>query len=248
MAKKYKEELRISGFTKKGEVAKNDFGEVRTKEIVVGKDAEGKPIKKTVDQTYAELKTNYKAEMALTPEEKRKIEAINAKLGKPLALCIARLLYVTKKDSFKPENIQNVLSFPKPFAGDVNSMGPKIVSDPYDFAWQNFRNRRTPWRSEEMFEAYVEREGFYPHIPSRDGMDSWEDSFFWSYSMRTRKIWRMLFEGIFHPFSHPHAEEAFTLNTEELATIWHLPGAVATTPTLPRIDSAKGVAPVNLPQ
>jgi hypothetical protein len=186
--------------------------------------------------------------MALSAEDKRKIEATNAKLGKPLALCIVRMMYVSEKGKFRSENIQNILSFPKPFVGDVNGLGFKKNTDPYDYAWQNFRNRRTPWRTEEMFEAYVEREGFYPHITPRENFDRWEDSFFWSSSMKTRKMWRMIYEGIFHPFSHPRADEAITLNTEELATLWHLPGAVATTPTLPRIDSAKGVAPVNLPQ
>jgi acyl-CoA thioesterase FadM len=39
----------------------------------------------------------------------------------------------------------------------------------------------------------------------------------------------------------------FILNTEELATIFHFPGGVASTPTLTRIQSRKGEAPTNLP-
>ncbi len=39
----------------------------------------------------------------------------------------------------------------------------------------------------------------------------------------------------------------FVLNSEELATIFHLPGAVATTPTLDRVPSRKVEAPSNLP-
>jgi hypothetical protein len=65
--------------------------------------------------------------------------------------------------------------------------------------------------------------------------------------MQARKKWRMLYEALFYPFDHPHPE-VISLNLEELATLWHFPGAVAGTPTLPRIDSTKGVAPVNLPQ
>jgi hypothetical protein len=57
----------------------------------------------------------------------------------------------------------------------------------------------------------------------------------------------MIYEAILYPFDHPSADQAFVLNLEELATLWHLPGATAGTPTLPRIDSNKGVAPVNLP-
>lgn len=39
----------------------------------------------------------------------------------------------------------------------------------------------------------------------------------------------------------------FVLNTEELATIYHFPGAVASTPTFERIPSRKAEAPSNLP-
>lgn len=37
------------------------------------------------------------------------------------------------------------------------------------------------------------------------------------------------------------------LNTEELATIFHFPGQVSTTPTLDRVPSKKGQAPANIP-
>ena len=39
----------------------------------------------------------------------------------------------------------------------------------------------------------------------------------------------------------------FILNLEELATLYHFPGEVAATPTLPRIDSTKSSSPSNLP-
>ena len=39
----------------------------------------------------------------------------------------------------------------------------------------------------------------------------------------------------------------FVLSTEELATLFHLPGQVAQTPTFERIDSVTGQAPANLP-
>ena len=39
----------------------------------------------------------------------------------------------------------------------------------------------------------------------------------------------------------------FILNAEELATIYHFPGSVASTPTFERIPSLKSKAPPNLP-
>jgi len=49
-------------------------------------------------------------------------------------------------------------------------------------------------------------------------------------------------------FHKPHKrKQYFILNTEELATLFHLPGAVLATPTFTRIDSRKSEAPPNLP-
>lgn len=48
------------------------------------------------------------------------------------------------------------------------------------------------------------------------------------------------------PYRHLFATP-FVLNTEELATIFHLPGQVAATPTLDKAASRKSEAPANLP-
>lgn len=242
MADEYKKQLRTSHFTKKGGTFVDEFGV--TKKIDGPLDGEGRPTK--IDAKYLETKAVSKKEIELTGEEKDEIELINKKLSKPLALVVARIVYVTKKERFNGAQISTIMTFFKPFSGR-NSFGPQALADPYEFPWENFMNRRVPWRSEELFEAYVEREGYFPHVTGRDSLDKWEDSFFWTLSMKSRKTFRMIYEVIFHPFDHPSAEEAFTLNLEELATMWHLPGATASTPTLPRIDSTKGVAPVNLP-
>ncbi len=48
-------------------------------------------------------------------------------------------------------------------------------------------------------------------------------------------------------FYPPYKYPAFVLNTEELATLYHLPGQVAETPTFPRIESRTSEPPSNLP-
>lgn len=48
-------------------------------------------------------------------------------------------------------------------------------------------------------------------------------------------------------FYSPYNKSPFILNTEELATVYHLPGSVAETPTLGRIESRRGEPPGNLP-
>lgn len=48
-------------------------------------------------------------------------------------------------------------------------------------------------------------------------------------------------------FYMPYRHKPIVLNTEELATIFHFPGAVAETPTIPKIESKRSEAPSNLP-
>lgn len=48
-------------------------------------------------------------------------------------------------------------------------------------------------------------------------------------------------------FYHPHERKPFVLSTEELATIYRFPGAIAETPTLKRLESKKSEPPANLP-
>lgn len=50
--------------------------------------------------------------------------------------------------------------------------------------------------------------------------------------------------SFFHP---PYKKKHFVLSSEELATIFHLPGKVAETPSLNRVVSRKAEAPANLP-
>ncbi len=62
------------------------------------------------------------------------------------------------------------------------------------------------------------------------------------YSKAALKAYRR--RSFFYP---PYQGTPMVMNTEELATLYHLPGAVAGTPTLARVPSKKGEAPTNLP-
>ncbi|MEK7477750.1 MAG: hypothetical protein AAB645_00065 [Patescibacteria group bacterium] len=48
-------------------------------------------------------------------------------------------------------------------------------------------------------------------------------------------------------FNLPANKKPLVLNTEEIATMFHFPGQVATTPTLERVSSKRGEPPPNLP-
>jgi hypothetical protein len=244
LAQAYKKHVRTSGYLVGGKEVEDEYGGIKTK--VVGKDADGKDIVENVTYKFKTPKAVSKKETELTFEEKEELEAINKKLSKPLALVVVRLMYTTKSGNFDGKNIQNIISFPKPYRG-INSLAPAKTTDPYDYPWQKYGNK-VQWRTEEFFEKYVEREGFSPHVGERKSLDDFEDRMFFSYPTKYRRIFRMFFEAFFFPFSHPHPDEVNIMNLEEVATLWHLPGQVAGTPTLPRIDSVKGNAPSNLPQ
>lgn len=73
----------------------------------------------------------------------------------------------------------------------------------------------------------------------------WQDPF--KTRVQTKK--RIMFDAYrkrswFYP---PYVRKPFVLSAEELATIFHFPGGVVTTPTLGRIDSKKIEPPANLP-
>jgi hypothetical protein len=73
----------------------------------------------------------------------------------------------------------------------------------------------------------------------------WQDF----HSIRENKQKRTMFDAYLRRayFYVPYRRKPFVLNIEELATIYHLPGGVAETPTFGRIESKKGEPPVNLP-
>ncbi len=198
------------------------------------------------DVTYGEDREVFSKDSELNQNDKDELEAINNKLSKPLLASLIRVLYVTEKKSFSPNYIQNIVNILRPFAGE-NSFAP-TASDPYFYPWENFRDRRTPWRTEEMFDEYVEREGIVPHFGNENNwLQKVEDSILYSFSMSTRKTWRTLYDIIFRPFYHSTPKSFCVLNTEEIASLWHFPGANVKTPTLSRIDSAKSTPPTNLP-
>jgi hypothetical protein len=80
----------------------------------------------------------------------------------------------------------------------------------------------------------------------RTGFDNpWQDPFGWR--TRERKLSHFEYYCNRSYFYPPANKKPIGLTTEELATIYHFPGSVATTPTLGRIPSKRGEPPENLP-
>ncbi len=134
-----------------------------------------------------------------------------------------RVAYITNSDRFDANRIPGILGMLRQYnQADFNGFKPDGVTGGHDFPWQDMFGKKTLKQKELLLEAYKKRKYFYGDF------------------------------DITNPttyFTHPNAsgKKPFILSTEELATLYHLPGRVAETPTFERIESKKAEAPGNLP-
>jgi len=157
-------------------------------------------------------------ELKLTQVERDLIKAIERNISKLGFECGVRALYLAKEGSFNPNHIQGILSLMRVFGSNLlNSFGYSHVTG-FNYPWQDYKNIRMDDIKTKLFKAYVLRSYFYPNYEGRS-------------------------LSPFEFFNRP----TFVLNAEELATIYHFPGSVVSTPTMERIPSAKSEPPPNLP-
>lgn len=149
---------------------------------------------------------------ALTEGEKEAIKAMQMKVNKQVFDVGIRSIHIGLKGKYDPTKNSG---FPTTFRAfehgsdgrGLNGFKPIFVIGPFLYAWQDFMGMRRAMLKRKLYDAYVQRQYFYP------------------------------------PFKNRH----IALNVEELASIFHLPGKVARTPTLERMTSRRGEAPSNLP-
>ena len=155
----------------------------------------------------------------MTFEDKNIVEALDRSMNKPGFDCGIRALYLAKKGKFRTANITATLNLFKAFGSEsLNSFGPRNITS-FDFPWQDYSGGRVTELKQEILDAYKARSFFYP---PHDSIFNWR---------AMKKLDRI----------------PFVLNSEELATIFHLPGGVSETPTFKRSLSKKSEPPINLP-
>ncbi len=133
-----------------------------------------------------------------------------------------RAIYVTDKDHFDPNRISGVTGMIRQYnTTDFNAFKPSGATA-FDFPWQDVLGNRIIKKKKDILDDYKDRSFFYGGFS---------------------------FDKITKYFTHPNKDggKPFILSTEELATIFHLPGRVSETPTFARIESKKAEPPVNLP-
>jgi hypothetical protein len=237
-------------------IGNDDTGMPKTKPVPTGKkDAEGKPILEDKEIVYARNIAEGKPIPMTEREEdaKKSLEAIQKKMGKPQVFAIIRTVYVADSYSNIGSRIPMVMGFTKPFNEEgFNSLRPDAegsITDPFDFPWQDTMKRLVPWRKENMYGDLTGRDGMFSYVKGMgDGAKKALDIGLFNYPSYVKKIYSVLHNIFLHPFTPTMSYATpMTLNVEELATLYHFPGEVAATPTLPRIDSTKSSSPSNLP-
>jgi hypothetical protein len=165
----------------------------------------------------------------LPPDKKDLVDRLErniAKFGFDVGI---RILYYAKKEAFNgmrvpPEVTSALRQFAAPKLSTYNSlvMNPVELTNNFDFPWQDWNDIRVHRRQKKQFELYVQRSYFYPPATSLKPF---------LYFFKTAQDGKV----------------PFTLNSEELATIFHFPGRVSTTGSFERIAAQKAEPPANLP-
>jgi hypothetical protein len=196
-----------------------------------GKIEEGKDWKAKAQETIKELNEKLKEKDAdgktvvgkPTKAQQGIIEAIERHAAKFGFDAHIRALYIAEKSAFNaatraPSLIGSLRQYA---SSDLNGFKPDKATK-IDFPWQDIFGTKLAKMKSKFLKGYKSRGFFY------GGFD---------------------FKEIGAYFTHPNKDggKPYILSTEELATIFHLPGRVSETPTFTRIESKKAEPPANLP-
>jgi hypothetical protein len=158
-----------------------------------------------------------------TKGEQAVIEAIERHRNKPGFDCGMRVIYLADKDKFSGNSITAFTTMFRQFnSDDMNS-----------FKMTGLTRFVEPWK-DPLGTRIVKMK--------KDYLDAYKNRWFFFGGFDPKKPYKSL-------ISHPAVSggKPFIFSTEELATIFHLPGRVVETPTFLRIESTKAEPPANLP-
>jgi hypothetical protein len=157
-----------------------------------------------------------------TRGEQGVIEAIERNASKFGFDAGIRAVYVTAKDKFDANRIPGVTGMVRQYSSnDFNSFKTEKATA-FDFPWQDITGNKIVKVKKGMLMAYKSRSYFY------GGFDLIKPEKYFTYPEKS-------------------GAKPFILSTEELATMFHLPGRVAETPSFVRIEATKAEPPANLP-
>ncbi len=196
-----------------------------------GVEESGKDWKAKAAETITELKANLyekdengKPVITLTTKtQTNTLETIERHADKFGFDSFIRAVYIAKGPAFNAATRAPALigAFRQFNSSQLNGFKPDGVTK-VDFPWQDLFGNKIAGMKADILGGYNARAFFY------GGFDPFSIS---SY------------------FTHPNQSggKPYILSTEELATLFHLPGRVAETPSFTRIEATKAEPPANLP-
>jgi bifunctional DNA-binding transcriptional regulator/antitoxin component of YhaV-PrlF toxin-antitoxin module len=152
------------------------------------------------------------------------IDAIERHKNKPGFDTGIRVIYLAKKENFSGNTITAFTAMFRQFnSEDMNSFGFEGMTKAPDEPWKDFGNRKAEKSKKYILADYKDRAYFY-------------GSFDKDYPLKSL-------------ISNPGTtgKKPFLLSSEEIATLYHLPGRVVSTPTFLRSEATKSEPPSNLP-
>lgn len=180
--------------------------------------------------------------------EKIQAEAISRNLGKLGFECGIRVVYIAKKENYNPKNIDALTGCLRQFNSPLlNSFAPIGDTMPsFDYPWQDRTGLKVLGRKDTIVSSFIKRKLFYKAHSNEDWYNGIPERFFHD----IRDAFKIRFFSVdpdHIKYKGSSDENRFILNAEELATIYHFPGQVASSPSLKRIGSKKAEPPSNLP-
>lgn len=178
-----------------------------------------KDLKEKLKEKDAEGKT---IQSRMTKGEQYIVESIERHAAKFGFDAFIRGIYIGKKDVFNAATRAPSLigAFRQYASGDLNGFKPDSATK-FE-AWEDFLGKRLSKRKIDFLDDYKARAHFYGGFK---------------------------FFKLKSYFTTPQTSGGtpYILSTEELATIFHLPGKVVETPSFSRISTTKSEPPINLP-
>ena len=235
-------------FKKKGDKEEDEWGNLKGK---TEKDKDGIETFKVYEYAHDMVISK---PVDKDDESKRNLDLIQRKMNKPQVITVFRTIYVAENTDNIGTRMPMLMGLTRPFNEDsgFNTFRPndKTIPDPFDYPWQDATKKVVPWRKEGMFGSYLGRGGLFSYSPGgmSESTSKNLDIILFDKPNYIRKLWSTFNNILFHPFKPlKNYSKGNVLSLEELATLYHFPGEVAATPTIPRIDSVKSSSPADLP-
>lgn len=216
--------------------------------IYYGLELDDNGIKTKKVELKKELKTlDIRKSSDLTEAERQQVEMITRNIQKQGFECVIRCVYMAEKKQYNPNNIEALTGAMRAFTwNNYNGFKPGNEKTGFDFPWEDLSGKRLAAKKNDIATFVIKRKAFYKAFSNED----WYNGVWTRLPEDIKEAFMVKFIGHDHNSSYSKDNSnkgKFILNAEELATVFHLPGQVASVPSLKRIGSTKAEPPINLP-